>query len=166
MARRAAHREAWFGGRRDAVARTSSAMKVADLMTRHVEFVDGEAPVKEAAELMGEIDVGALPVGAADRLEGILTDRDVLYRVVARGLNPNAVRVREVASQPVSACGEDDAVEAAMDLMAAHHVRRLPVRDASGRVVGWVTLADLARRLLVGSDALQTALRSLAEPAD
>lgn len=141
-------------------------MKVADLMTRHVEFVDGEAPVKEAAELMGEIDVGALPVGSADRLEGILTDRDVLYRVVARGLDPTTVRVREVASQPVIACGEDDAVEAAMDLMAAHHVRRLPVREASGRVVGWVTLADLARQLLVGSDALQTALRSLAEPAD
>ena len=141
-------------------------MKVADLMTRHVEFVDADALVKEAAELMGEIDVGALPVGSADRLEGILTDRDVLYRVVARGLDPTAVRVREVASQPVIACGEDDAVEAVMDLMAAHHVRRLPVRDASGRVVGWVTLADLARQLLVGSDALQTALRSLAEPAD
>jgi CBS domain-containing protein len=141
-------------------------VKVADLMTRHVEFLDGEAPVKEAAELMGEIDVGALPVGTADRLEGILTDRDVLYRVVARGLDPNAVKVREVASQPVIACGEDDAVGAAMDLMAAHHVRRLPVREASGRVVGWITLADLARQLLVGSDPLQTALGGLAEPAD
>lgn len=139
-------------------------VKVADLMTRHVEFVDGEAPVKEAAELMGVLDVGSLPVGAADRLEGILTDRDILYRVVARGLDPLSVRVRDVASRPVIACGEDDAVDAAMDLMAAHHVRRLPVRTALGQVVGWITLADLARQLLVGSDPLQIALRSLAEP--
>ena len=139
-------------------------VKVADLMTRHVEFIDGEAPVREAAELMGVLDVGSLPVGTADRLEGILTDRDILYRVVARGLDPSSVRVREVASRPVIACGEDDAVDAAMDLMAAHHVRRLPVRTAAGRVVGWITLADLARQLLVGSDPLQIALRSLAEP--
>ena len=142
-------------------------MKVADLMTRHVEFVDGEAPVKEAAELMGEIDVGVLPVGSADRLEGILTDRDVLYRVVARAARPDH---GQGARGRVPACDRlrrgrrgrgSDGPDG-----APHHVRRLPVRDASGQVVGWVTLADLARQLLVGSDALQTALRSLAEPAD
>ena len=130
------------------------------------ELAGGDGPLQVPVARREDSRLADLRLGAADRLEGILTDRDVLYRVVARGLNPNAVRVREVASQPVSACGEDDAVEAAMDLMAAHHVRRLPVRDAAGRVVGWVTLADLARQLLVGSDALQTALRSLAEPAD
>ena len=69
-------------------------MRVADVMSRHVEFVEADAPVQEAAVLMGELDVGALPVGAPERLEGVLTDRDILYRVVARGLDCSAVRVR------------------------------------------------------------------------
>ncbi len=138
-------------------------MKVSELMTRYVEFIDGEAPVREAAVLMGEVDVGALPVGTAERLDGVVTDRDILYRVVARGLDPNIVRVREVASRPVVACGEDDTLQAAMDLMAAHHVRRLLVRDAAGAVTGWITLADLSRQLLVGSEALQASLRELSE---
>jgi CBS domain-containing protein len=140
-------------------------VNVAELMTRHVEFVGGDESVKEAAVLMGELDVGALPVGSAERLDGIVTDRDILYRVVARGLDPSVVRVREVASRPVIACAEDDTLQAAMDLMAAHHVRRLPVRDGSGLVTGWVTLADLSRQLIVGNDALQAALRDLTEAA-
>lgn len=134
-------------------------MKVGDIMTRHVEFIDAEATVAEAAELMGELDVGALPLGGVDGLDGIVTDRDILYRVVAKGLNPATVRVGEVASRPVIGCGEDDPVQATMDAMAAHHVRRLVVRGDGDRVVGWVTLADLARHLLVDSGALQEALR-------
>jgi CBS domain-containing protein len=132
-------------------------------MTRHVEFIGGEELVRDAAVLMGELDVGALPVGAAERLDGIVTDRDILYRVVARGLDPCRVRVREVVSRPVVFCGEDETLQAAMDLMAAHHVRRLPVRNESGLVTGWITLADLSRQLLVGSEPLQAALRELTE---
>lgn len=138
-------------------------MKVSELMTRHVEFVDGDALVKDAAVLMGELDVGALPVGSAEQLDGIVTDRDILYRVVARGLDPSRVRVREVTSRPVIACDEDDTLQAVMDRMAAHHVRRLPVRNAEGLVIGWITLADLSRRLLVGSEALQASLRELTD---
>jgi CBS domain-containing protein len=106
--------------------------------------------VQEAAAMMGELDVGALPVGAPERLEGVLTDRDILYRVVARGLDCAAVRVRDVLTTPVLSCRAEDDVRDAMDLMAAHHIRRLPVRDAAGRVVGWVTLADLSRRPAAG----------------
>ena len=138
-------------------------MKVADVMSRDVEFIEADAPVQEAAVLMGELDVGALPVGAPERLEGVLTDRDVLYRVVARGLDCSAVRVRDVLTTPVLSCRPEDELRAAMDLMAAHHVRRLPVRDAAGRVVGWVTLADISRRLLLDSGVLQTALRDVTE---
>lgn len=141
-------------------------MRVGAIMTRHVEFIAGEAPVSEAAELMGELDVGALPVGSADNLEGVVTDRDILYRVVARGLSPADVSVREVASHPMIGCGAEDTVQAAMDAMAAHHVRRLVVRDDVGRVVGWVTLADLARHLLVDSAALQGTLRELTAASD
>ena len=138
-------------------------MRVADVMSRHVEFIEADAPVQEAAVLMGELDVGGRPVGAAERLEGVLTDRDILYRVVARGLDCGAVRVRDVLTTPVLSCRAEDDVRDAMDLMAAHHVRRLPVRDAAGRVVGWVTLADLSRRLLLDSGSLQAALREVTE---
>jgi CBS domain-containing protein len=138
-------------------------MRVADLMSRHVEFIEADAPVQEAAVLMGELDVGALPVGAPERLEGVLTDRDILYRVVARGGDCAAVRVRDVLTTPVLSCRPEDEVRHAMDLMAAHHIRRLPVRDGAGRVVGWMTLADLSRRLLLDSGALQAALRDATE---
>ena len=138
-------------------------MRVADVMSRHVEFIEADAPVQEAAALMGELDVGALPVGAPERLEGVLTDRDLLYRVVARGLDCSEVRVRDVLTTPVLSCLPEDDLRSAMDLMAAHQVRRLPVRDAAGRVVGWVTLADLSRRLLLDSGSLQAALREVTE---
>lgn len=138
-------------------------MKVADLMTRHVEFIGPDDSVRVAAELMGELDVGALPVGSPEALRGVLTDRDILFRVVAEGRDPDSVQVRDVASSPVIACGEDEPLAAAMDLMAAHQVRRLAVRDPAGRAVGWITLSDLARNLLVNDPAVQGALRNLTD---
>ena len=115
--------------------------------------------------MMGELDVGGIPVGSPQRLEGIVTDRDILFRLVARGLDSNATKVREIVSRPVVACGEDDSTKTVMDLMAAHHIRRMPVRNAEGIVSGWITLADLSRKLLVDSDTLQTALRDMTETA-
>ncbi len=140
-------------------------MNVSEVMSRDVEFIEEGATVQAAAELMGEIDVGALPVGTPDRLIGVLTDRDILYRVVARGLDPATTRVRDVLSRPVVACREEDTVLAVMDMMAASHIRRMPVRGAADSVVGWITLADLSRRLLVDNAALQGALRELTEAA-
>ena len=140
-------------------------MRVADLMARDVEFVPADAPVRDAAELMGELDVGALPVGSAARLDGVVTDRDLLYRVVAQGLDCGQVTVRQVMSRPVVTCLEDDTVQAALDLMAANHVRRLPVLDAAGRVTGWLTLADISRRTLLDSGTLQSALQAVTEAA-
>jgi len=147
-------------------SREERAVNVADVMSQGVEYVEPSASVQEAAELMGEIDVGALPVGDAAHLDGVVTDRDILYRVVARGLDPAATTVRSVASRPVGVCRHDDTQHAAMDLMAANHVRRLPVADRAGRVVGWITLADVARRLLVENVAMQAALRALTEDGE
>ena len=138
-------------------------MKVAEVMSTAVEFIGGDAPVKDAAELMGELDVGALPVGSAGALEGIVTDRDLLFRVVAAGLDPHATLVRDVASRAMIACRDTDELQVAMDLMAANHVRRLPVIDDRGEVTGWVTLADLSRKLLVDSRSLQAALSEITE---
>lgn len=138
-------------------------LRISEVMTTDVEFIDPEASIKDAAEMMGELEVGALPAGSADRIEGVVTDRDILYRVVARGLDPTRVRVREVLSRPVVACPEDSTVQAAMDAMAANHIRRMPVQDTAGRVTGWITLADLSRKLLVESGTLQGALAGLTE---
>lgn len=138
-------------------------MRVGEIMARYVEFIPAEVPVSEAAELMGELDVGALPVGTAEDLQGVVTDRDILYRVVAKGLNSAEVTVGTIATRPVIGCGEEDSLQDAMNLMAAHHIRRLAVRDDGGRVIGWLTLGDVARHLLVESGSVQTVLRDLTE---
>lgn len=139
-------------------------MQVADIMARTVEFIAPDATVQAAATLMGELDIGALPVGTADDLQGILTDRDILYRVVAAGGDCVRTRVREVMSALIFSCGPADTLEAAMDMMSSYHVRRLPVQDEDGTVVGWVTLSDIARRLLLETDAVRAALGELSEP--
>ena len=139
------------------------ASRVADFMSTDVEFIAADATVQDAAVLMGEIEVGALPVGSPDRLEGVVSDRDILYRLVARGRDPAAVAVREVMSRPVVSCRSTDKIRTAMDLMAANHVRRLAVTNEGGTVVGWLTLADLSRRLLVDQPAVQSALQAVTE---
>jgi CBS domain-containing protein len=138
-------------------------MRVAEIMARTIEFVAPDATVQEAAVLMGEIDVGAVPVGTAEDLQGILTDRDILFRVVAAGLASARVRVREAMSTLIFSCGPDDTLEAAMDMMSSYHVRRLPVQDEAGMVVGWVTLSDIARRLLLETETVRAALNELSE---
>lgn len=139
-------------------------MNVGDVMSREVEFIGQKASAQDAAELMGEIDVGALPVGTADRLHGIVTDRDLLYRVVAKGLDPVSTRLRDIASRPVITCRPSDTLHSAMDAMAANHIRRMPVQNPeTSMIVGWVTLADISRTLLIGSGELQQALRAMTE---
>src|SRR3712207_924051 len=137
-------------------------MKVADVMTRHVEFIEPEATAQDAAALMGELDVSALPLGTADDLRGVITDRDLLYRVVAEGRDPKRTRVHDVATKLVFTCRSDDPLTTAMDLMASHNIRRLPVTEDE-RVVGWLTLSDLSPRLLVDSQVVQNGLQDLTE---
>ena len=138
-------------------------MKVSELMATNVEFIDPNATVQDAAALMGELDVSALPIGSADSLQGIVTDRDILYRTVAEGKDPRRTTVLQVATKSVFSCRPDDSLAAAMDVMAAQNIRRLPVLDDAQRVVGWLTLSDLSRHLLVEGEALQNALRDLTE---
>lgn len=133
-------------------------IRVEDVMTTAVEFIAADSPAKDAAALMGELDVGALPVGSEKKIEGVITDRDILYRIVARGLDPSTVRVRDVWSQPVIACRDTDTLQAAMDIMAANHIRRLAVEDEGGRAVGWLTIGDVSRKLLVEDATLQKSL--------
>jgi CBS domain-containing protein len=141
-------------------------LRVADIMARTIEFIAPDANVQAAAVLMGEIDVGALPVGTAEDLQGIVTDRDILFRVVAEGRDSARTRVREIMSSLIFSCGPDDTIEAAMDIMSSYHVRRLPVQDEAGAVVGWVTLSDIARRLLLDTETVRTALGELSETGE
>ena len=138
-------------------------MKVADLMAKHVEFVDPDTSVQEAASLMGELDVSALPIGSAEDLKGIITDRDILYRVVAEGRDPKRTTALQVGTRNVFTCTADDDVTVAMDLMASQNVRRLPVVNEAQHVIGWLTLSDLSRHLLVQSEVVQNALRDITD---
>ena len=108
-------------------------MRVSEVMTTDVEFIDVAMTVQDAAVTMGELDVGALPVGTAARVEGIVTDRDVLYRVVARGRNPVATTVGEVLSRPVVSCGEDESVTSAIDLGSVKNLGQVACRRWSDR---------------------------------
>lgn len=135
-------------------------MRVVDIMATEVQFLAPDASVQEAATLMGELDVGALPVGSPSDLQGVVTDRDILYRVVAEGQS-SQTRVRDVMSRTVFACLDTDDVATAMDMMGAYHIRRLPVRNAEGSVVGWVTLTDISKRLLEESGAVRQALQTV-----
>jgi CBS domain-containing protein len=138
-------------------------MKVGDLMAKHVEFIDATATVQDAASLMGELDVSALPIGTADDLKGVITDRDILYRVVAEGKDPRRTQVLQVATKTIFSIKPEDPISNAMDLMASQNVRRLPVLDDAQRVIGWITLSDLSRHLLVESAVVQGALREITD---
>ncbi len=140
-------------------------MAVADIMTRDVEFILPGATVAEAAMAMGDLSVGALPVGSTENLQGIITDRDILFRVVAIGGSNTEVLVGEVMTPTVYSCRQEDRLTTALDLMAARNVRRLPVLDANGVMVGLVTLADLSRILLLESETVQEAVRAMSGPA-
>lgn len=141
-------------------------MIVADVMTRDIELVTPATTIAEAAEVMGDLGVGALPIGTVDDLQGILTDRDILFRVVAKGLNNKTVTVGDVMTTTIFSCRPEDSVTTALNLMGARNLRRLPVLDVNGRVLGLVTLSDLSRRLLLDSEVVQRGVAELsAAPA-
>ncbi len=132
-------------------------MLVSEIMSRAVEFVSPDANIRDLAVLMGELDVGGMPVGGPDDLQGMITDRDILFRIVAEGRDSVGARVREAMSATVFTCRETDTLATAMDLMGGLQVRRLPVVDAEGRVTGIVTLTDIARHVLADNAAIDAA---------
>jgi len=119
-------------------------MKVKEVMTRGAECIGPEATMQEAAERMKELDVGVLPVCDNDRLAGMLTDRDITVRSVSKGQDPWRDRVRDVMTEEVVYCFEDQDTEEAARLMKEKQIRRLPVLNRDKRLVGIVSLGDLA----------------------
>jgi len=113
-------------------------------MTRDVTLLNPDQTICVAASLMAEIDAGALPVGENDRLVGMITDRDIVIRAVAEG-KPADTKVAEVMSKEMLYCFDTDAIEDVERNMAKAQVRRLPVVNRDKRLVGIVSLGDLAR---------------------
>jgi CBS domain-containing protein len=119
-------------------------MKVSDIMTRDVRLLKPDQTIREAANLMAEINAGALPVSENDRLVGMITDRDIVIRAVAQG-RPLDTKVVAVMSKEVLYCFDTDELEDVSRNMGKAQVRRLPVVNADKRLVGIVSLGDLAR---------------------
>jgi CBS domain-containing protein len=120
--------------------------KVSEVMTDRPRAVTADTTIREAARLMGEEDVGALPiVGEAARLVGIVTDRDIAVRAIGRGLDPEQTSVGQIASSEVYALTPDDDLDEALQTMARAQVRRVPVVVRENELVGMVSQADIAR---------------------
>jgi len=136
-------------------------MKIRDFMTTEIETVTADQTVKEAAGFMLRADTGSIPVCDEGKIIGMITDRDIAVRGVAEGLGPNT-RVRELMSEDVVCARDDDEVSTVAQRMSEAQVRRLPVLNADGNLVGIVSLGDLSRE---ASDvAASRALEGISAP--
>jgi CBS domain-containing protein len=120
-------------------------MKVAEIMTREVCVASPTDTIRKAAELMAGLDIGALPVGENDRLIGVITDRDIAIRGVAQGAGPEA-QVGDVMTHDVRYCFDNEDVEDVALNLGEIQVRRVPVVNQDKRLVGIVSLSDVALR--------------------
>jgi CBS domain-containing protein len=118
---------------------------IRDVMTSNPCTIDADQSVAYAAKMMREEDVGLAPIVEGDKLIGMLTDRDIATRVAAQGKNPDQVKVRDVASTQLITIDPQQDLDEALRMMAKHQVRRLPVVEEDGRLVGVVAQADIAR---------------------
>lgn len=123
-------------------------MNINDVMTKQVECLQGNETVHNAALKMREVDTGVLPVTAADgKIQGILTDRDIVTRTIAEGADPSQMSVAEAMSTDPVTCRPDCSVDQALELMRDNQIRRLVITDSeNGNVVGIVSLGDIAVR--------------------
>jgi CBS domain-containing protein len=123
-------------------------MKCSDVMTKNPKTCAPTDNVQQAAQLMKTEDVGPIPiVGNNGKLEGIITDRDIVLKVVAEGRDPKTTKLAEVMTTDLIKCTLDGDIEEMLDLMEDNQVRRIPVVDSSGRLVGIISQADIATRL-------------------
>lgn len=136
---------------------------VRDAMTRDPVCVSKSTPISEAASTMRAEDIGSLPVVEGDRLVGVITDRDIVTRAVAEGLDPERTGVGEIATSDPFTVGPGDQLQEALRLMAARQVRRLPVVEGEN-LVGVLAQADVARE--AQSTATGAMVEEISEPGD
>ena len=139
-------------------------MNVREIMTTDFEMIDSSSSLIEAAEKMKSLNVGFLPVKEGTRLAGLLTDRDIVIRGLAEGLDPRSTQVRHILSSEVVYCYDDDSVEDAARLMEDNQIRRLIVVNHDQTPVGIVSIGDIAVRS--GQEELAgEILERISEPA-
>ena len=137
-------------------------MRVSEAMTTDVQIANPDQSIQEAARMMAAIDAGVLPVSDNDRLVGVITDRDIAVRAVAKGLSPKT-KVRDVMSNGnVMYCFEDEEIEDVAHNMGDIKVRRLPVLNRDKRLVGIISLGDIA--MTDGPDSAGEAICAISEP--
>ena len=136
-------------------------MRVSEAMTRNVRLCTPGAPIRDVARIMAEIDAGSVPVGENDRLIGMITDRDIAIRAVAEGKGPETP-VRDVMSEHIHYCFDDEEVDQVAKNMGDVRVRRLPVVNREKRLVGILSLGDLARS--AGGERAGEALAGVSQP--
>ncbi len=141
-------------------------MTCGELMTPSPTCCQPEHTVVEVAEIMGREDVGLVPVidEATHKLIGVLTDRDIVLNVVAAGRDPRGTAVSEVMTTSPACCQEQDSIETVMQQMAARQVRRIPIVDKDGAIIGIVSQADLATRLANPRETGEV-VQAISEPA-
>lgn len=118
-----------------------------DVMTRNPTTCSSQSPVTEAAQLMEREGVGAIPVCDNGKLEGIVTDRDIAVRVVAGGRDPRQTTIGDVMTRDPKCVSADEPIDRALEVMESSQVRRIPVIDGAGKLVGIIAQADIATRL-------------------
>ena len=117
---------------------------VREVMTPNPRAIEPTTPIVEAARLMKSENVGSIPITEDSRCVGMLTDRDIVVRLVAEGKDPNSATAGEIASRDLVTIDSDQPIDEALRLMARHQVRRLPVCDEDGGLVGIIAQADIA----------------------
>lgn len=140
-------------------------MKLKEVMTPGVEVIAPEATLQQAAAKMRRLNIGPLPVCDGDQLVGMLTDRDITVRAVAEGCDPTSTTVREAMTPDIAYCFDDQAIDDAIQMMEQYQIRRLPILDRDKRLVGMVSLGDLA---VSSGDQQQVGetLKQVSEPAE
>ena len=136
-------------------------MKISDVMTPNIETVTPDQTARDAARFMLRAEAGSIPVCDGDRVVGMITDRDIAVRGVAEGRGPETP-VRELMSDGIICAHENDDVSEVAQRMSDEQVRRLPVLDSNERLVGIVSLGDLARD--TGGEAAHDALEGVSQP--
>ena len=145
-------------------------MIVRELMSRTVQWTTPTATLTEAARRMRENNIGCLPVGENNNFIGMLTEKDFATRATAEGMNPNTTTVRQIMTNSITYCQEDDSAEDALRTMEQKHIHHLPVRNRSNQVVGLISLSDLALKgpseLLTNASRLAFQTSSLSETSN
>lgn len=139
--------------------------QISDIMTRDIRCVAPNDSLQRAAIAMEELDVGALPVWDGQNLIGMVTDRDITIRGVAEGKLVDSTPVSEVMSADVQFCFEDDQIDQVMEKMQNSQIRRIPVMDRQNRLIGMVSLGDLATKS-TAEDEVHDTLESVSQPSE